>query len=141
MKAWILTWIVWIGSVTGLAGSFLMFRTSLKYRNLPNDVVKYSQVPKGKRFTKDTIPSGLLKAHNTKEGTWGLIRVSQGKLKYHIQEPQQSSQILDPEHPGVIEPKIYHRVEPLSDDVEFVVEFYRVPKTGPVDEKREGLNE
>jgi len=28
----------------------------------------------------------------------------------------------------------------MSDDLEFVVEFWRVPGTGVVDEKREGLD-
>ena len=36
---------------------------------LPNDVVKYSQVPgKDKVFTADKIPRGLLKEHTTKAG-------------------------------------------------------------------------
>jgi tellurite resistance-related uncharacterized protein len=40
---------------------------------------------------------------------------------------------------GVIEPTKLHSVKALSDDVEFVVEFWRRPGTGVVDEKREGL--
>lgn len=109
---------------------------------LPSNVVKYSQVPKkGSTFKKETIPKGLLKQHNTKMGTWGVIRVSSGQLKYQINEPTVSVFILDKDCVGVIEPKIYHQVEALTDDVEFVVEFYRQPGTGPVDEKREGLKE
>lgn len=109
--------------------------------NLPSDVVKYTQVPKGKVFTATTIPSGLLKQHNTKKGTWGIIRVSKGKLEYAIHEPKSSVHILDANHFGVIEPMMLHQVKPLSEDVEFVVEFWRVPGTGEVNEKREGLNE
>lgn len=105
---------------------------------LPSDVVQYTQVPKGK-FTATTIPSGLLKSHNTKKGTWGVIRVFQGQLEYTILEPEKSVHLLDSEHLGIIEPKMLHQVRAASDDVEFVVEFWRVPGTGVVDEKREGL--
>lgn len=108
---------------------------------LPADAVKYSQVPgKGKHFTAQKIPSGLLKQHSTKQGTWGIIRVSTGKLSYQINEPIVREFVLTPDTPpGVIEPTILHQVKALTDDLEFVVEFLRLPDTGPVDEKREGL--
>ena len=108
---------------------------------LPSGVVKYSQVPKGGFFVKDKIPRGLLKDHTTKEGTWGVIRVNAGKLLYRIEEPEPALEFeLTPDGPGgIIEPTRLHRVAPLTDDVEFCVEFHRLPGTGPVDEKREGL--
>lgn len=109
---------------------------------LPDNVKKYSTVPnKAKYFTADKTPKGLLNKHTTKEGTWGLIRVFTGKLdmEYSIFEPQESVHVLDPTSVGVIEPTMLHQVKPLSDDLEFVVEFWRVPGTGDVDEKREGL--
>ena len=109
---------------------------------LPLDVVKYSQVPRSpKVFTADTIPRGLLKQHSTKKGTWGIINVRQGKLEYQINEPSPHKFDLSSTTKGVIVPKVLHQVRPLTDDVEFVVEFYRRPGTGPVDEKREGLDE
>eukprot|EP00929_Paragymnodinium_shiwhaense_P068689 TRINITY_DN34593_c0_g1_i1.p1 TRINITY_DN34593_c0_g1~~TRINITY_DN34593_c0_g1_i1.p1 ORF type:complete len:154 (+),score=24.21 TRINITY_DN34593_c0_g1_i1:48-509(+) len=108
--------------------------------HLPSTVQKYSQVPpNGKCFTANKIPKGLLRQHNTKVGTWGVIRVKQGRLRYQINEPTVQIFELDSQVPGVIEPQIYHEVAALSDDLEFVVEFYREPGTGPVDEKREGL--
>ena len=108
-------------------------------KNLPDGVVKYSQVPKTGCFTANTIPKGLLKEHTTKAGTWGRICVARGKLHYQINQPQLVDYELDPQTPGIIEPQIKHQVAPLTPDVEFVVEFYRYPHTGPVDEKREGL--
>lgn len=108
--------------------------------NLPDNVVKYSQVPKqGKVFTAASIPKGLLKDHTTKKGTWGLICVSQGTLEYTIQEPAPRVLQLVAPATGVIEPQCLHHVKALTENVEFVVEFYRKPGTGPVDEKREGL--
>jgi len=118
---------------------------------LPENVVKYSQVPKvGKVFTATTIPKGLLNAHTTKKGTWGIINVQKGKLEYKIcavevrgNDSSSSNNGLVFElyshHYGIIEPQRLHQVRPLSDDVEFVVEFLRVPGTGPVDENRGGL--
>jgi tellurite resistance-related uncharacterized protein len=111
---------------------------------LPSNVVKYSTVPtKDKFFTIDTIPAGLLKEHSTKEGTWGVIRVHRGKLEYTILEPDQSVHVLDAEsvdnNIGIIEPTMLHQTKGLTDDLKFVVEFWRVPGTGDVDEQREGL--
>eukprot|EP00545_Synedropsis_sp_CCMP1620_P002389 CAMPEP_0119003896 /NCGR_PEP_ID=MMETSP1176-20130426/826_1 /TAXON_ID=265551 /ORGANISM="Synedropsis recta cf, Strain CCMP1620" /LENGTH=113 /DNA_ID=CAMNT_0006955539 /DNA_START=184 /DNA_END=525 /DNA_ORIENTATION=- len=108
-------------------------------KKLPSDVVKYSQVPQKGAFTANKIPKGLLKEHTTKAGTWGVINVSQGQLRYQINEPTESVHILDTDTRGIIEPQVKHHVAALTDDVEFVVEFYRLPDTGPVDEKREGL--
>ena len=114
----------------------------LGMKSLPKGVVKYSQVPKGgRKFSKDTIPRGLLKEHTTKAGTWGVINVSQGRLRYQINEPRESVHIIDTATKGIIEPQVKHQVEALSDDLEFVVEFYRLPGTGPVAENREGLEE
>eukprot|EP00527_Entomoneis_sp_CCMP2396_P006580 CAMPEP_0198144250 /NCGR_PEP_ID=MMETSP1443-20131203/14333_1 /TAXON_ID=186043 /ORGANISM="Entomoneis sp., Strain CCMP2396" /LENGTH=146 /DNA_ID=CAMNT_0043807609 /DNA_START=41 /DNA_END=481 /DNA_ORIENTATION=+ len=112
-------------------------------KELPAAVVKYSQIPKGKVFTKETIPRGLLKEHTTRAGTWGVIQVSKGELEYQINEPTESVHKLDSttQTRGIIEPQIKHQVAPLSDDVEFVVEFYRLLGTGPVVEKREGLRD
>eukprot|EP00565_Helicotheca_tamesis_P008715 CAMPEP_0185733884 /NCGR_PEP_ID=MMETSP1171-20130828/20833_1 /TAXON_ID=374046 /ORGANISM="Helicotheca tamensis, Strain CCMP826" /LENGTH=113 /DNA_ID=CAMNT_0028403733 /DNA_START=50 /DNA_END=391 /DNA_ORIENTATION=- len=106
---------------------------------LPDNVVKYSQVPAvGKPpFSATKIPRGLLKDHNTKEGTWGIIDVQKGTLEYTIMEPIQQRFELKAPAKGVIEPTVLHHVKALTDDLEFVVEFYRLPGTGPVDEKRE----
>lgn len=107
---------------------------------LPAEVVKYSQVPAKGSFSSEKIPSGLLKQHSTKKGTWGVIRVSAGKLLYQINEPIVREFVLTPDTPpGIIEPQVLHQVKPLTDDLGFVVEFLRLPDTGPVDEKREGL--
>jgi tellurite resistance-related uncharacterized protein len=108
---------------------------------LPSNVVEYSTVPRDTYFTIDTIPAGLLKEHSTKEATWGVIRVHQGKLEYTILEPELSVHILDAESDSIaiIEPTMLHQTKGLTNDLKFVVEFYRVPGTGAVDEKREGL--
>ena len=106
---------------------------------LPSNVVKYSQVPKIGTFTTNKIPKGLLREHTTKAGTWGVIRILKGKLRYTINEPSPAEYILDKDSRGIIEPQVKHEVAALTDDLEFFVEFYRIPGTGPVVENREGL--
>jgi len=125
--------------VNGMRSTFI----KMKMASLPNNVVKYSQVPSGSRksFTRTTIPKGLLRQHNTKEGTWGVINLSSGRLRYTVDEgPHAGVYNLDANTNGIIEPQVHHSVAPIDEeDVDFVVEFYRLPNTGPVDEKREGL--
>jgi tellurite resistance-related uncharacterized protein len=78
-------------------------------------------------FTEATVPAGLLKAHSTKEGAWGLIHVLEGRLAYRVVDPRRlsSETILTPETPqGVVEPTILHEVEPLG-PVRFFVEFHK----------------
>lgn len=108
-------------------------------KKIPPGFQKYSQVPRSGVFTATTIPRGLLNEHSTKAGTWGVIRVFRGKLLYNIKEPAPSTLVLDADTPGIIESQMKHDVAPLTEDLEFVVEFYRLPNTGPVDEQREGL--
>jgi tellurite resistance-related uncharacterized protein len=104
---------------------------------LPPTVEKYSTVPAlVDAFTATTIPSGLLKNHSTKDGTWGVIRIVKGLLEYNVEDELFE---LSVEYPGIIEPNKKHSVKAITEDVEFVVEFWRAPYSGAVDESREGL--
>lgn len=89
--------------------------------SLPDNVYAYKKTPE---FNQDTVPAGLLSAHQTKEGTWGLIVVLEGKLEYRILEPEPETILLHKSLPGVVEPTILHEVEPVG-EVRFYVEFYR----------------
>jgi len=104
-------------------------RRHMAMPELPSDVIQYSTVPTlDEYFTATSIPRGLLKDHSTRSGTWGIIRVSQGLLQYSIQDEEEVFQ-LSADMPGVIEPERKHSVKALSHDVQFVVEFYRLPVT------------
>jgi tellurite resistance-related uncharacterized protein len=97
---------------------------------LPEDAVLYRQTPV---FTETTIPTGLLGDHRTKEGTWGMIRVLEGKLAYRVRDVRRTRMefVLTPKTlPAVIEPTITHEIEPCG-PVRFVVEFYRRGGTSP----------
>lgn len=83
-------------------------------------------------FTESTVPAGLLEDHSTKDGVWGLIHVEEGKLRYLVTDSRRVStdQVLTPQTaPGLIEPTILHRVEPIG-TVTFHVEFLRDPRQG-----------
>ena len=91
---------------------------------LPDGVQSYRRTAV---FTQDTVPAGLLKAHNTRDGVWALINVLEGELIYRVTDPRRpaSQRVLTPgTPPGVTEPTILHAVEPLG-PVRFFVEFHR----------------
>lgn len=90
-------------------------------RQLPKSVSPYKRTP---TFQENSIPPGLLKAHSTKPGTWGLIVVVEGELLYRILEPELEEIHLSPGRPGVVEPTVRHEVVSMG-QVEFFVEFFR----------------
>ena len=90
-------------------------------KDLPTAVLSYKRTPV---FTNETVPKGLLRAHQTKAGTWGKIVVLQGELRYRILEPEVEEFDLSPSNCGIVEPTVLHEVEPLN-QVRFYVEFYR----------------
>ncbi len=94
-------------------------------KSLPTNVEKYKST---QEFDENTVPPGLLKAHQTKEGTWGKIVVISGRLNYRILEPGVEEIELSTNLHGVVEPTVLHEVTPIG-AVKFYVEFYRVPST------------
>ena len=92
---------------------------------LPEGLVAYRRTP---IFDQDSLPAGLRGRHSTKEGTWGLIVVLEGRLLYRLLDPP-LEQILDPQTSGVVRPTQPHEVEPLG-PVRFFVEFYGAPAAG-----------
>jgi tellurite resistance-related uncharacterized protein len=88
-------------------------------KKLPNTVSPYKRTP---IFNEETVPKGLLKNHNTKQGTWALLTVKSGKIEYVIEDKEVN--ILSPKLSGVIEPEIRHHIKPLG-KVSFFIEFYK----------------
>ena len=91
---------------------------------LPTHLHSYKRTPS---FTEATVPAGLLGEHATKDGVWGLIHVEKGQLRYVLADPRRgASSVLITAHspPGVVEPTIVHRLQPVG-AVRFYVEFFR----------------
>ena len=95
-------------------------------KTLPANAVAYQRTAE---FTHSTVPSGLLRSHNTKEGVWAKIVVLEGALTDRILEPSVEEIELAPDRFGVIEPTVKHEVVPRS-GVRFYVEFHRVEPPG-----------
>ena len=93
-------------------------------RTLPPGLEPYRSTPE---FDETSVPAALRADHDTKTGTWGLIHVTAGALRYRVTDPRRAphEQLLTPDTPpGVVEPTIRHHVEPVG-AVRFHVEFWR----------------
>lgn len=76
-----------------------------------------------REFTVDTVPAGLLSAHQVASEVWGVLRVLEGSVVF-VAEESGESRSLGAGDTQVIEPEVPHHVEPAA-DARFVVEFYR----------------
>src|SRR3569623_406124 len=78
-------------------------------------------------FSETSVPAALRADHDTKAGRWGLIHVTEGRLRCRVADPRRAplDLVLTPDEPPcVVEPTIRHQVEPLG-AVRFHVEFWR----------------
>ena len=72
----------------------------------PADMPLLESYKRTPNFTENSVPAGLLADHSTKEGVWGLIHVTQGRLRYFITDPRREPEeyVLHPgTEPGVVE--------------------------------------
>lgn len=92
-------------------------------------LIAYKRMP---LWTKDTMPEAIQRKHNTKVGTWGKITVLKGKLKF-VELTEDGEEVAShvfeagADNP-MAQPQAWHRVEALTDDVEWFLEFYCEPK-------------
>ena len=92
-------------------------------------LVAYKRMPV---WNKDTMPEAVQRKHNTKVGTWGKITVLKGTLKFI--ELTEDGEVLA-EHffeagadNPMAQPQAWHRVEAVTEDVEWYLEFYCRPE-------------
>ena len=78
------------------------------------------------------MPEAVEQKHNTKVGTWGKVTVLKGALKFT--ELTEDGEVLA-EHlfeagadNPMVQPQAWHRVEAVTDDVEWYLEFYCKPE-------------
>lgn len=76
-------------------------------------------------FDQDTLPAALRADHQTKQGTWGLIRVLEGGITLTYVDPP-SQMLLTPGNPGVVAPQQSHFVTPTG-PMRMQVDFYHEP--------------
>ena len=82
-------------------------------------------------FTPESVPAALLRAHNTKAGVWGLLRVLRGRVRYCLDGAVPETVVIAHGGTTVIEPETPHHVELLDADTAFVVEFHRAEAAAP----------
>jgi tellurite resistance protein tehB len=98
-------------------------------KRMPEKLIAYKRMP---LWTKDTMPEAVQRKHNTKVGTWGKITVLKGKLKF-VELTEDGEEVASyifeagADNP-MVQPQAWHRVEALTDDVEWFLEFYCEPK-------------
>jgi len=93
---------------------------------LPDGLEAYRRT---ESFTEATVPAGLLSAHSTKPGVWGLIHVTEGLLRYRVSDVRRApldTLLTADTRAGIVEPTILHQVEPIG-HARFHVEFWREP--------------
>ncbi len=86
----------------------------------PEGLTCYKSTPE---FTETTVPKGLLNDHATRRGTWGIIRVLEGRLTYTVCDEEAKVFHLSLETPGIVVPERRHYIQPEG-KVRFLVEFY-----------------
>ena len=76
-------------------------------------------------FSEETLPPGFRRAHSTKAGVWGVIRMAEGRawLRFFDGTPDR---IVEPREPGLLRPQQLHALEPIG-AVRLQVDFYDRP--------------
>ncbi|MGL5602187.1 MAG: DUF1971 domain-containing protein [Silvania sp.] len=83
-------------------------------------------------WNKETAPKALLTHHNTKAGVYGRLSVMHGAVKY-IGFPDATStepdreQVIEAGAFGISPPQKWHRIELLTDDTWFNIDFFADP--------------
>ena len=74
-------------------------------------------------FDEHSLPDALRNKHTTKDGTWGLLRMLEGKVRLVFLDPP-SDRLVTVDDPAPIPPQSLHFVE-LAGPMKMQVEFYR----------------
>ncbi|TNH04487.1 SAM-dependent methyltransferase TehB [Testudinibacter sp. TR-2022] len=92
-------------------------------------LIAYKKMPV---WTTDTLPQMFREMHNTKVGTWAKVTILAGSLQYvELDESGNvtATHVFDVENQApFVEPQQWHRVAPLSDDLQCYLEFYCLPQ-------------
>lgn len=104
------------------------------------NLVLYKALPE---WGNENLPELFKKQHNTKQGTWAKLTIFSGQLKFHeLDEHGKTTNtfIFDKKSDiPFIEPQAWHKVEPLTDDLQCQLSFYCKPTA--YYKKKYGLSE
>ena len=88
---------------------------------LPDDLTVVRTTP---TWDERTVPDALRRAHRVASGTWGLLRVTSGALRFVAATDPVTDVVIEPGHPQPIPPDVEHHVEPQA-ATSFAVDFLR----------------
>ena len=79
-----------------------------------------------------TVPAALRRAHRVAAGTWGLLEVETGEVRFLAESTPPIDVLVTPDNPQPIPPELDHHVEP-AEGSRFHVTFL-TRRTAPADE-------
>ena len=92
------------------------------------DLKVYKSMPE---WSAETLPKGFQRKHNTKDGTWARLTVSAGALRFTFLTGDGevlSSEIVDASSgPLLVEPGVWHKVEPVDEALRCQLSFLCEP--------------
>jgi len=101
-----------------------------------------AELPEGLRLLRtspswdnESAPSAIAKFHHLAEGTWAIITVEDGQMRFVTRGEVVINQLVDKSSPQVILPGLDHSVEFIG-PVQFTIDYFSVEKgdpAGPVD--------
>ncbi|MEM1437179.1 MAG: SAM-dependent methyltransferase TehB [Pseudomonadota bacterium] len=93
-----------------------------------NHLRTYKRLPE---WRAETVPQGFRRKHNTKAGTWAQLTVHAGALRFtelDADGAERSARVIDvAAGPHLVEPELWHKVEPLDDALRCQLEFLCEP--------------
>ncbi|MGH9043615.1 MAG: DUF3565 domain-containing protein [Acidimicrobiales bacterium] len=76
-------------------------------------------------WDEKTLPPTLTRAHRVAKGTWGVLRVDQGEVRFEAETDPKIKVVVSAGSTQPIPPVVPHHVEPLG-PVRFCIEFLKV---------------
>ena len=77
-------------------------------------------------WDRDGLPAGLRRAHRTAPGVWGLLRVSEGAVGFHMETDPPLDRVVEAGGTQPIPPAVPHQVR-VGGPVRLSVEFWGRP--------------
>lgn len=119
----------------------ISIKVSVLMPTIPTDFVNYKSTPV---FTPENIPKMFLHLHNTRAGVYGKINVISGSLKFYgfTERRGEIEQeiVIAQDETAISPPEYWHKVEFMSDDTSFRVDFYAQEDSDIVAENRSERN-
>jgi len=89
-------------------------------------------------FDNDTVPSGLLRAHQVASGVWARLVVHTGTVGFVFEDEPDTRLAIVAGGSVVIAPTLLHHVE-LDGPATFAIEFYRLARDSAAGLESSGL--